>query len=212
MFLFRYLLPQTVLRTSSRYNPDIRVVREWRGLTLLVNGSRQSGQYIRKLWQRAFGAFDLQKLHGVRSILVLGVGGGTVIELLAAGHPRAVIIGVDRDQTMIDIAKQYFHLDQISRLRLLHRDANEYIHCKKHFDLIVIDLFIGREIPSFVSTVSFYQKVKKILGPGSLLVVNYLREREYQKKSDTLFLRLKRIFPELRDFPVANNRFFFCRS
>src|SRR3989344_462699 len=99
--------PVLLFKTSSRFNPDIRVVREWGGMKLLVNGSRQSGPNIRKLWERAFRAFRLDAVGTIKSILVLGIGGGTVIELLSARFPTAAITAVDVDQTIIDIAKDY---------------------------------------------------------------------------------------------------------
>lgn len=201
-------LPRTVLRTSSDYNDDIRVVREWGGMKLLVNGSRQSGQHIRNLWLRAFHAFRLETFREITSILVLGIGGGTVIELLAVRYPQAKITAVDIDQTIIDIAKRYFHMDQISKLQILRNDANTFVKGRKHYDLIVIDLFIGRKIPAFVGQKTFFQRLKRILAPGGRLVLNYLREREYQKKSDGLFLKLDAMFPDVRDYPIANNRFF----
>lgn len=204
--------PKILFQTSSRYNPDIRVVREWGGNKLLVNGSRQSGPYIRTLWQRAFRACNLRTPQDIRSILVLGLGGGTVIELLSGRYPRADITAVDIDQTIIDIAKQYFQIDTISRLRMLRKDASKYIHTTRHFDMIIVDLFIGREIPSFVSSVSFYRNLKKMLRRSGVLMLNFLRELEYQKKADALLLRLKRTFPEVDDFPIANNRFFFCHT
>lgn len=208
------LFPQTVLRTSSRYNPDIAVIREWGGYKLLVSGSRQSGPYIRKLWERAFETFHLERLIPIRSILVLGIGGGTVIELLATRFSRATITAVDIDQTMIDIANRYFRLDQTARLHTLRQDADAFVRKeargKKKYDLVIVDLFIGREIPAFVRSGTFYHMLKRVLAPGGIVILNYLRELAYQQKSDVLFLTLKRLFREVYDYPIANNRFFFA--
>lgn len=211
MSLFSLFIPQTILHTSSQFNPDIRIINEWGGLKLLVNGSRQSGPYIRKLWKKAFRAFHFESVQEIHSILVLGIGGGTVIELLSIRYPQAIITAIDIDQTMIDIAKKYFHLDRIPRLSIRCEDANRYDSKRNHFDLIIIDLFIGREIPSFVETRAFSQRLKRILTPGGRLILNYLRELEYQGKSDGLLVKLNAIFPDVRDYPIANNRFFFAR-
>ena len=87
MLSFMSFFPKTVLKISSRYNADIRVVREWSGMKLLVHGSPQSGSYIRMLWSRALRKFHVDSLQTIHSILVLGVGGGTVIDLLAKRFP-----------------------------------------------------------------------------------------------------------------------------
>lgn len=209
--MMRFLFPHVVVKTSSKYNPDIRIIREWRGLKLLVNGSRQSGPYIKKLWEQAFREFRLKQLQNIKSILVLGIGGGTVIELLSTRYPQAAIAAVDIDSTMIAIAKEYFQIDHIPRLRIIRADAKEF-SSSQQFDLIIVDLFIGREIPRFVSTTGFYQRLRKMLSPRGALILNYLRELEYQRKSDALLRSLQRIFSDVRDFSIANNRFFFARS
>lgn len=210
--MMRFLFPHVVVKTSSRYNPDICIIREWSGLTLLVNGSRQSGPYIKMLWEKALRAFHLHERKNIQSILVLGIGGGTVIELLSHRYPNASIVAVDIDQTVIDIAKQYFHVDRIARLTICCSDARRFVAKKKKFDLIVVDLFIGREIPAIVSQSTLYERLKKMLSPQGIIILNFLRELEYQNKSNTLFDMLKRIFSDVRDYQIANNRFFYCRS
>ncbi|MBI3559728.1 fused MFS/spermidine synthase [Candidatus Gottesmanbacteria bacterium] len=208
-------MPQLVLTTSSRYNRDIKIIRELGGYKLLVNGSRQSGPYIRKLWERALHTFRLYAYPEMNTILVLGMGGGTVIDLLAKRFPHASITSVDIDPTIILIAKQYFGIGKHLNVRLMHADARLFVKlCIKKaqvFDIIVIDLFIGRDIPEFVGTSEFYQSVKQTLKPKGTVILNYLREFEYQKKSDMLFLMLKRLFPTVHDFASANNRFFFLQ-
>src|SRR3990167_4267490 len=99
MTWFSYIFPQTILRTSSKYNSHIRINEERGKLKLLVNGSRESGEYIEKLWKEAFAAFGLGSgLNAPQglppSILVLGVAGGTVIHLLHHMYPIATITGV----------------------------------------------------------------------------------------------------------------------
>src|SRR3989344_2102034 len=113
MTWFSYIFPQTILRTSSKYNDDIRVNEERGKLKLLVNGSRESGEYIEKLWKEAFAAFGFGGLGSVTpSILVLGVAGGTVIHLLRRMFPAAAITGVDIDDVMLDIGRTYFGLGE----------------------------------------------------------------------------------------------------
>ena len=204
--------PVLLFKTSSRFNPDIRVVREWGGMKLLVNRSRQSGPYIKKLWERAFRAFRLDTVGTIKSILVLGIGGGTVIDSLAKQYPTATITAVDIDPTIINIAKEYFGVSKLPNVGLVQEDAEKFVYKKmKPFDLIIVDLFIGREIPKFVESVLFHRALKRLCASDSVMVINYLRELEYQKKSDALFQTLKTIFRDVRDFPVANNRFFFAR-
>lgn len=216
MSFLSLLLPQTVLITSSRFNTAIRVVREWGGMKLLVNGSPQSGSYIRMLWSRALRKFHVDALQSVQTILVLGVGGGTVIEILAKRFPRAAITAVDIDPTIIKIAKEYFEIDKHPNVRLVQANANVFVARSARkgtvFDVVVVDLFIGPKIPAFVSGVPFLTFLHKIVKPGGNLLINYLRELEYQERSDAFFVRLKEFWRHVEDLKLYNNRFFLART
>lgn len=211
-----YLLPQKVYQSSSRYNADIRVIREWGGLKLLVNGSPQSGSYIRMLWSRALRKFHVYRRQNISSILVLGVGGGTVIEILAKRFPHAAITAVDIDPVIIKIAKEYFGIDKHSNVRLVHADANVFVEqlAKKRavFDIVVEDLFIGPKIPEFVSSTAFLGLLHAITRSGGNILINYLRELEYRGKSEALFVRLRALWGHVEDMKLYNNRFFFVRT
>lgn len=210
------LYPQTVLRKSSHHNADIRVIREWVGYKLLVNGSPQSGSYIRMLWSRAIRKFRIDRIQHVDSILVLGVGGGTVIEMLAKHFPNASITAIEIDQVIIRIAKQYFEIDKHPNVHLVRADANAYVRelarKKKVFDLVIVDVFIGPKIPEFVSLPTFLNLLQAITQTHGCVLINYLRELEYQEKSDALIVRLRALWRYVEDMKLYNNRFFLART
>ena len=207
-----HIYPQTILRMSSRYNRDIRINEERGTFKLLVNGSRQSGAYIELLWRRSFEEFGITPNNSVRSILVLGVAGGTVIHLLHHMYPAATITGVDVDDVMLDIGRTYFGLGNVKLLRLIHQDARPYVQeaavQKKRYDLMIVDLFLGRDIPLFVRSPIFLRQLRRILKKDGTVVINFLRELEYGPKSDKLMIMLKKIFPTVLDFGIYHNRFF----
>lgn len=199
MSFVSYIIPQIVARFSTKYNEDIRVVEESGKLKLLVNGSRQSGTYVEWLWKKALDAF---RLGTYRSILVLGVGGGTVIHLLAERFSQAHITGVDIDPQMIEIGKKYFGLSRIPNLRLVVADAKTYK--PKMYDLVIIDLFVGRHIPEFVRDENYLKRFGE-----SIIIINYLREGEYWEKSVELEKIMKRIFRQVKNYQIAHNSFYF---
>lgn len=209
--LFTYLVPHIELITSSPFNPEIRVLVESGEYKLLVNGSRQSGRYIRDLWQYAIDAMGVGAMRNVKRIAVLGVAGGTVIHLLHEMFPEASITGVDIDQVMIDLGKRYFGLAGLP-LTTVTMDAQDFIarQKEKKYDLIIIDLFIGREIPSFVQSEAFLKKLPRLLRPGGAVLINFLREHEYGKRADAFAVSLKKIWKTVSSAERDNNRFFFA--
>ncbi len=208
-----YIYPQTIARFQSRYNRDIRVVEEFGRPKLLVNGSPQSGHYIQGLWKGACRRFWRVFPSHVRSILVLGVAGGTVIRLLQRQYPDAIIVGVEIDPTMLSVGKQYFNLHESPSLRLIRSDARKFIRDKtkkEAYDLIVVDLFFGRDIPRFVGKPLFFRSLASILSSDGSVLVNFLREREYRNLSEEVKSVLQHIFPTVTEYPRALNRFFLA--
>jgi len=215
MSLLSYLFPRVVARYSSPYNRDIRVLEEKGKYKLLVNGSRQSGEYVRKLWQHAFCAFGIIPSPDVRKILILGVAGGTVVHLLHAMYPDATIEGVEIDEKMLSIGKKYFGLNKMNGLTFMVADAKEFVSGaaakKKQWDMVVVDLFIGATIPAFVGEEEFIRTLKQIMAPKGMLLINYLREREYDELSTLLLGKLAKIFHSLKNCEVYFNRFFMVK-
>lgn len=210
MSFLSYIFPRTIAKLSSRYNKEIRINEEKGKLKLLVNGSRQSGEYIEMLWKEAFQSFGLPRK--AERILVLGVGGGTVIHLLRSHYPGAEIVGVDIDQTMIDIGKRYFDLETIENASFVCRDAELFVVNEPgRFDLIIVDLFIGTHVPELVRKESFLKNLKKVLTKDGAIIINYLREFEYLEKSELLKKTLVTLFSHVSEKSVYNNRFFAAR-
>lgn len=206
-----YIYPQTIARSTSRFNKDIRVNLENGSFKLLVNGSRQSGPYIEMLWKKAFRAFGISGELPVRRILVLGVGGGTVIHLLRSMFSPAQIIGVDIDAVILEIGKKYFDLSGMNGLTLIVDDARKFVQKSKitdAYDLIIIDIFLGSDIPPFVNSDTFLRQIRNCTAKHGAVVINYLQEHAYAQESDIFFSRLKNIFRSARDFRIFRNRFF----
>ncbi|HLD24807.1 MAG TPA: fused MFS/spermidine synthase [Patescibacteria group bacterium] len=205
-----YLSPQTVLRTSSRYNRDIRINEERGRQKLLVNGARESGEYIEGLWKFAFSRFHLPKQ--AKNVLILGVAGGTVIRMLSQLYPKARITGVDIDEVMINIGKTYFGLNDISQATLVCDDAKNFItKTKERFDAVIVDVFIGPDVPDFVLTEDFQKNVKNILSKTGGVMINYLRQPGYEEKATKLEHVLQNLYDEVRSVDRYNNRFFYAK-
>lgn len=207
-----YIYPQTIARFSSAYNKDIRVVEEQGKLKILVNGSPQSGPYIEKLWRKALGSFGFPNTINPRSILVLGIAGGTVIHLLHDWYPSAKITAVDIDQTMIDIGANFFELNSIKNLTIKNIDAQKFISSNRTtYVLIIVDLSFGRNIPPFVTTRKFLSDIRALVSENGIVVINFLREKEYKEISSDLKQTLMGLFDYVAEKAIFLNRFFVVK-
>lgn len=209
--LLSYIIPITIYRDSSEFNQDIRVVVSYGKKKLLVNGIQQSGPMIEGFWNFAFGSVTLPEKGSVKSILVLGVGGGTVIGKLEQMYPDATITGVDIDEAIIKIGRSHFGLSGKRKLTLVTEDAKAYIaRIKKSYDFVIADLYIGRDIPAFESSELFIKNCKRVLRRGGHLLINFLHDSEYGKRAKTLYDVLKKDFQKVEIADLPYNRFFMA--
>lgn len=210
-----YIYPQTIAHFSSPYNKDIRVVEEHGRNKILVNGSPQSGPYIEKLWKQACRAFGIPSSFTPSTVLILGIAGGTVIYLLKGWYPKVKITAVDIDQTMIDIGKRFFGLNKIKNLVMKQTDAEEFVSRESRgnhrYDLIVVDLSFGRNIPAFVTRKEFLKDIKTLRTKEGVALVNFLREKEYREMSEDLKHTLTELFNYVTEKGIFFNRFFCAR-
>ena len=130
----------------SKFNGTIKLTKNWRGKpSVWVGGFEQSGpNYVEKLWSKALRHSGLSRIN---SVLVLGLGCGTIVKIINDLWPEAKIVGVEIDPVMIEIGRKYFGLSDLSNLKIVQSEANEYIKCSKDkFDLIICDAYLGGKI------------------------------------------------------------------
>lgn len=223
--LFSYLFAITIFRTSSSFNKDI-VVRLIDGApALVVNHVIQSGTGFTRIWRKVFKHFDLSRHSrpsaslrlnpggnlAIKNIAVIGVGGGDVLHLLRDEFPLAHITAVDIDEKVIHIAKEYFGLNEMKNIALVVQDAQDFVKKQKTYDLIVLDLYIGNDIPPFLASRAFLTDVKKRLSAQGAVVVNFLKASEGASNGGFEMVA-RSIFSSVSSFDIAYNRFFLART
>lgn len=120
----------------------------------------------------------------VRSVLLLGVGGGALIRLLQAYVSPDRIVGVELDPVHLDVARRHFG---VWDAELVCGDAREFVasQMKKKkpdsFDLVIDDLFghAGGGAERTVAADSVWcRHLARLLGGDGLLVSNFGSRRE----------------------------------
>jgi len=78
-----------------------------------------------------------------RSVLLLGLGGGSAARVARALAPRARIVGVEIDPSVVRLARRWFDLDALG-IEVVVEDARAYLErCRTRFDAVLEDVFIG---------------------------------------------------------------------
>jgi spermidine synthase len=135
-----------------------------------------------------------------RSILILGLGGGSVARIVRALAPRAEIVGVERDPRVVRAAREHFDLDDI-RVRIVESDARSYLgRTRRQFDAILEDVFVGnaRAIrkPDWLPSPGLGRAARHI-ARGGILVSNTIDE------TAEVAAVMRRLFPATLGIDIA---------
>lgn len=113
-------------------------------------------------------------LKSVENLLLLGLGGGSIIQSLRETFEyQKNIIAVEIDPEIIKLAKDEFGISPSNTLQIVQADAFEYVKTSKNkFQLIIIDLFIDTTVPSKFFKKEFCDNVSKLISINGELVFN----------------------------------------
>lgn len=137
-------------------------------------------------------------------ILVLGTGAGSLLHFLEHYLPNCELTSVDCDAEMLELMQERGILPAAhAGLSYIVEDAELYLqHCDKQFDLILVDLFIGNQLPGWLSGRQSMQQMRGLLSAAGAVAYNLLFDSDHAARQ---FSRsLCDIFDQqCLNFPVA---------
>ena len=178
-----------VLWEKSFNNSLYRVTKAGNALRLYRNQVLHSqwnpeSPVMGKLWD-IFLLCTVAQNHEIKNALVLGAGGGSVINLIHYFYPDAKIDAVDLDKMQLYIAKRFFKVSS-ANTKLINQNALDWLQNKnlKKYDLIVDDVFFETDNIPFRSIdikKNWANKlISKLTSRGSL-VINFADQKEWKK-------------------------------
>jgi len=202
---------------ESPINGKIQVLEQLSGKKFIrVGGITQSGGMVDKIWEKVLA--DLHcSLFNIHNSLILGLGCGTVAELLAKKWPDIRITGIEIDPKMIEIGKKYFNLGKIPNLEIFKGDAislvknPKFIVHNSKFNLILVDFYLGQDFPVQAENERFLKNLKKILTKNGLIIFNRLNFGKHKKNTTAFFKKLKSQFQKVKTIKTGFNLFFVCQ-
>lgn len=163
--------------------------RRGRTLSLYANGVQHSqfhphrwvtGSVWDLLWLPAL--FHEPEQH--RRVLVLGLGGGSLVPPLAGLVKPDTLVGVENDPAHMEVAERFFGMGDFGVDTVLD-DARAWVRNWQGppFDLVIEDLFApsNRNVTRVVPADSAWcRALKRLVAPGGTLVMNFGDWREYK--------------------------------
>ena len=113
-------------------------------------------------------------------VLIVGLGGGSMIHFLRHYEPLLQIDAVEIDPAVVNIAKNYFGVRPDDKVKILTTDGIKYLETTDaQYDVIYMDAFLkpsagtdSTGAPLRLRTLNFYGEVQKRLTPGGVVVIN----------------------------------------
>jgi spermidine synthase len=112
-------------------------------------------------------------VHQPRHVLLLGLGGGSLVKYCHRHLPSTRITALEIDPHVIAFREQFLLPPDDARLKVVLADAAVYLRrCSEAPDVIVMDAFDRDGFSDSVSTDTFYADVRDALAPHGVLVAN----------------------------------------
>jgi len=123
------------------------------------------------------GLREIEFDNSIQKILLLGLGGGSVIQTIRHEFKSdALIVAVDIDPQIIEIALHDFTINRFENVRIIQADASTFIeNSNDTFDLIIMDIFIGDNIPEYFTKIQFINQLTKRLNSKGKIIYNTIR-------------------------------------
>jgi len=180
-------------KTSSTFKILARARSRFNEIYVIQNGTH------REMWFKGGGNFFLQSRmdtetrkfpvlvysrmmlasllfqHSPKRILMLGLGGGSIANLLQDRFPKAQFDVVEVDPKVIELCKKFFYLLETENYKLHAMDARIFVQNqlgKTSYDLILLDAFKSGSVPYHLKTKEFYLEIRDILNREGVLASN----------------------------------------
>ena len=131
----------------------------------------------------------------VEDVLILGLGTGTFAEQCLEYFPGCSVTGVEIDEKIVNIAREYFDLPE--EVNAVVGDGRAWLTASdEQWDVIMVDAYQDITIPFQMSSVEFFTEVYNHLKPGGVMVVNMsMRSESEGSMNEYLMDTIKSVFP-----------------
>lgn len=207
--MFKYLIAALLLTASSTYADVIHQERSlYRNILVEESGDLRCLKFdekARKSSQSCMYKSNPQKLvfnytkltfasllmiENPKNVLIIGLGGGTLSNVIHELYPTATIENVEIDPAVIKVARDYFNFIETDKVTSKVQDGRIFIKRaalkKQQYDWIILDAFNGDYIPEHLLTKEFFEEVKSVLSPNGIVAANtFSSSKLYQHESAT---------------------------
>ena len=168
-----YITRIEVEKTSSEYNSSLVVAIQEGSYVLNAKNANYSFASLHRVFRKALKKV---RFENINSVLILGCGAGSIPSIIYKELDLNLNVdAIEIDQKVVELGNKYFGLDQYSNMNVIVNDAMVYVESTdKKYDLILVDLFNGINVPQEFLTPPFFGKLKSRLNNDGQVLLNYV--------------------------------------
>jgi len=202
-----YMYPVVVETREGSVTPYLEVMKSNGKYVLNSQNANYSFGGLHILFDVFFKQIAIKK-YDIKSVLLLGMGAGSVVSLIKQKYKiDCAITAIEKDEVVIELAKKYFEIEKYKPLSIVNDDAFEFVKTTyKKFDLIISDIFIDGNVPALFATPEYLHNLKRISNDKSCIIYNKMTELPIHKKEVAEFQKLfDTIFPGAKTHKLIAN-------
>jgi predicted O-methyltransferase YrrM len=145
-----------------------------------------------------------------RSVLMLGLAGGTAFRILRQLLPECALTAVDIDSGIVRLARRHMELD-VLEIEVIVDDAYRWLAAnRRRFDVVIDDIYLAGRTDVFRPKAwdpRLLARLRRAVAPGGLLTVNLVTGPGHRAIQSLTRAVLRRSFPVVRSLrtPGAMN-------
>ena len=205
--LLSFVTEVPLQNVEGEYNTNLQVSLVRNRFQLSTENAIYSFDDLYLNFSRAFEKIDLPPNDA--SLLLLGLGLGSIPFILERKFDRKYqTTAVEFDEAVIGLATAFTFPRLSQKLDVIHADAEIYVQLdRKHYDFLIVDLFLDDIIPPYFESKEGLKKLKKLLNQGGMILINRLYRNASDRQKTGKFFNDKflSVFPEGYHLDVGGN-------
>lgn len=173
----------TLFEGDSAYT-NIRIADREDGLRYMYFGAYEQTimkmddpAYIHYPYIRSLMAGFALAEKPIKRVLLLGLGGGTIPQVINKHFPEVEIDIYEIDPMVVELAEKYFQFKPGIHGKVMIGDGRRLLKkSKKEYDLVILDAYKAGGIPFHLTTKEFMELVKERLSPAGIAVAHLWAE------------------------------------
>ncbi|MEE2761607.1 MAG: fused MFS/spermidine synthase [Pseudomonadota bacterium] len=171
--------------------------------TSLTNQSQTLYTYVLEALAEAY-------VPDAKRALILGLGAGTVANRMRRDGTGVTVVDINED--IFTAAREHFGFDG-TNVQVAIEDARTFVRaCKNNFDVVVVDLFLGDNVPDYLLTRQFFTDVRRCTRSDGVMVMNAFFDEKNQDPNRRLLATILTAFPNIFIFGDVRQNIFLVAT